>query len=196
MLSDLDISIITMLSGVINSVVSNPIWFVNTRMSLSKEEKSFFQTVKEIYNTEGLRSFYKGVLPNILLVANPIINFVIYENLKKSMLLNKYSLNAIQLFLISAFSKTIATIATYPIMTIKVQLQSMHGRRQLNIVRQILKIAEEMGFKGLFNGFYTKLVSTVIYNGFLMLTYEKLKRFIKYLLILYVFKRKIAKQLP
>ncbi len=33
--SDLDITIITFLSGVINSICTNPIWFVNTRMALA-----------------------------------------------------------------------------------------------------------------------------------------------------------------
>jgi hypothetical protein len=41
-LSDLDITIITGLSGVINSVLTNPIWFVNTRMTLASEKKSIF----------------------------------------------------------------------------------------------------------------------------------------------------------
>ena len=35
---------------------------------------------------EGLRAFFKGVLPNLILVTNPIINFVVYESLKKQIL--------------------------------------------------------------------------------------------------------------
>ena len=132
-LSDLDILIITAISGIINSCAANPIWFLNTRMSISKDDKSVWQTIKEIYQNEGIKSFYKGVLPNVILVINPIINFVIYENLKRTLLAKKYSLNAIQVFLMSAFSKAIATICTYPILTIKVKLQMNVGRRSVNI---------------------------------------------------------------
>ena len=39
--------------------------------------------VKEIYNDEGLKAFYNGVLPGLILVLNPIINFVVYETIKK-----------------------------------------------------------------------------------------------------------------
>ncbi len=92
-LSELDISIITLFSGSINSLLTNPIWFINTRMSISKDNKGLFATIKEIYQKEGLGAFYKGVLPNMLLVINPIINFVIYEGLKKFLLKKKYSLN-------------------------------------------------------------------------------------------------------
>lgn len=122
-LGDLDITVITLLSGVINSILSNPIWFLNTRMTVAKEKKGLLQTVKEIYKEEGIGAFYKGVLPNMALVANPVINFVIYENLKRVMLTNKYSMNTFQLLVISSFAKAIATIFTYPILTVRVKLQ-------------------------------------------------------------------------
>ena len=92
-LSDLDITIITFLSGVINSVLTNPIWFLNTRMTLAKDKKTIWETCKEIYKSEGIQAFYKGVLPNMILVSNPVINFVIYENIKKAMLSKKFSMN-------------------------------------------------------------------------------------------------------
>ena len=65
------------------SVVSNPIWMVNTRIALSQgESKSILGTVKEIYVKEGISAFFKGIVPNLVLVVNPIINFVVYEQLK------------------------------------------------------------------------------------------------------------------
>lgn len=121
--SNLDITIITFFSGVINSLLTNPIWFLNTRMALAKDGKSLLETIKEIYQKEGLLSFYQGVLPNMVLVANPVINFVIYENLKKVMLEKKFSLNFIQLFMLSSISKSIATVFTYPILTVRTLLQ-------------------------------------------------------------------------
>ena len=76
-------------------MLTNPIWFINTRMALAKDRKSILETIREIYKTEGIQAFYKGVLPNMVLVSNPVINFVIYENLKKMMLTRKFSLNAL-----------------------------------------------------------------------------------------------------
>jgi len=84
--NDLQILVITVLSGVINSICTNPIWFINTRMSIAKDKKGIIETVRDIYRDEGLLAFYKGVLPNMVLVTNPVINFVIYENLKRMML--------------------------------------------------------------------------------------------------------------
>lgn len=137
-LTDIDITVITMAAGCLNSFVTNPIWFVNTRMSISKEKKSIVRTIKDIYNSEGLWAFYKGVLPNMILVINPIINFVIYENLKKILIQRGFSLNAAQLFLISSVAKTIATLCTYPILTIRVKMQASHNKKELGLLKFLL----------------------------------------------------------
>jgi hypothetical protein len=87
--------------------------------------------VREIYRNEGLGAFYKGVLPNMILVTNPIVNFVIYENIKKTMLERKFSLNMLQLLAISSFAKTIATVLTYPVLTVRVNMQKKSGSTAL-----------------------------------------------------------------
>ena len=62
------------------------------------------------------------------------------------------------------------------------------------MLKIILKIIREEGVDGLYRGFYAKLFQTVLYNGFLMITYEKLKRFIKFLLLFYLRRRHILKE--
>ena len=79
------IMLVTALAGAASSIGSNPYWLVNTRMTISKEKKSMLRTVREIYKEGGIAEFYKGVLPNLILVINPIINFVLYEAIKKSL---------------------------------------------------------------------------------------------------------------
>ncbi len=69
------------MAGVIATCMTNPIWLVNTRMSLGSQG-SIREVVKEIYVKEGVSAFFKGLLPNIVLVVNPIINFTVYEYLK------------------------------------------------------------------------------------------------------------------
>ncbi len=109
--------LITTISGIINASCTNPIWFVNTRISIAKDsaKSSFFETVQKIYSEEGFGAFYKGFFPNLILVLNPIINFMVYEAIKKYCIAKKYSLNALQVFLFSSISKAIATLLTYPV---------------------------------------------------------------------------------
>ena len=127
----------------------------------------------------------------MILVANPVINFVIYENLKKLLLNQKFSLNFLQLFVISSIAKSISTICTYPVLTVRVKMQLTKDEEQKGIIPFILKIVKSMGLEGLYIGFYAKLFQTVLYNAFMMTTYEKLRRFIKYLIFIYLKKRHI-----
>jgi hypothetical protein len=83
-----EITIITGLAGVMSSIFSNPIWMMNTRLAIVKKEDkdsqvSALQLVKQIVDNEGVSAFFKGVIPNLILVINPIINFVVYERLKR-----------------------------------------------------------------------------------------------------------------
>ena len=72
----------TSLAGVLATILTNPLWFINTRVSLSKADKGVLSIVRDIYVSEGLGAFFKGLIPNIILVVNPIINFMVYESLK------------------------------------------------------------------------------------------------------------------
>ena len=116
---------VTTLAGSISSVFSNPIWMLNTRMAIQKTKKSIFAVIKEIIDNEGISAFFKGVLPNLILVLNPIINFVVYEYLKVFALKKYGSERKIPfsaIFVMSSIGKILATFATYPILTIRVKL--------------------------------------------------------------------------
>jgi hypothetical protein len=39
--------------------------------------------IYDLVSNEGFFALFKGVVANLILVVNPIINFVIYESLKK-----------------------------------------------------------------------------------------------------------------
>lgn len=69
-------------------------------------------------------AFFKGVLPNLILVINPIINFVVYEFLKKFAIRKHKSEKNIPfatIFTMSSIGKCMATLVTYPILTIRVK---------------------------------------------------------------------------
>ena len=83
--------------------------------------------IAEISKNEGISAFFKGVLPNLILVLNPIINFVVYENIKKFALKKYGSERKIPfsaIFFMSSIGKIMATLATYPILSVRVKLQA------------------------------------------------------------------------
>jgi adenine nucleotide transporter 17 len=63
---------------------------------------------------------WKGLSSSLILVSNPIIQFVIYEQLKKVIPIDKDSkLYDLVIFLMGALSKMISTIFTYPLTVIR-----------------------------------------------------------------------------
>lgn len=136
-LTPLHISLITFFSGSTSTVFANPFWFVNTRMTIDKEKakQGILTVVKQIYEKEGLQAFFKGVLPNLVLVLNPIINFVVYEAIIAWMRDGKRSATTLQIFLASSLGKTLATFATYPILTIRVRMQA--NKEKMSVWQQL-----------------------------------------------------------
>ena len=62
-----------------------------------------------------MAGFYKGIIPALVLVINPVIQFTVFERLKVVMD-KKMVLNGFHFFILGAVSKLIATGLTYPYM--------------------------------------------------------------------------------
>ena len=122
-----------------------------------------------------------------MLVLNPIINFLFYEIFKKYAI-KQGDLGTFSLFAYSALSKFIATIATYPMLTIKVKMQA-DKERTGKVIEYIMNLSRQLGLEGLYVGIFAKLVQTILYNSFMMVTYEKLRLVFKVLLIKYLVSR-------
>ena len=73
-------------AGAINVLITNPLWVLNTRKTVGGEDLSFFQRAKELLDNEGVLSFWKGVVPAIILCSNPAVQFMAYERLRHSYL--------------------------------------------------------------------------------------------------------------
>lgn len=71
------------IAGCIGSIATNPFYVIQTRQT--NTNKSFFAVANEIAAKEGLSSLEKGLLASLILVTNPIIQFLVYEWLKNKL---------------------------------------------------------------------------------------------------------------
>jgi len=72
----------------VTSVLTNPIWVIKTRMCLQRpgqpgSYRGLLDAVRQIYRTEGVASFYKGLVPSLFGVLHGGVQFMAYEELKK-----------------------------------------------------------------------------------------------------------------
>ncbi|KAK4050547.1 hypothetical protein OIO90_005014 [Microbotryomycetes sp. JL221] len=106
-LSTLESMLTSAIAGAATSVLSNPIWVVNTRQTVrttvqadkglpqtqSKQQKvvvekklNVLQTILHILRSDGPAAFFHGLGPALVLVSNPILQFTLFEQLKNFIL--------------------------------------------------------------------------------------------------------------
>ncbi|KAJ8251589.1 hypothetical protein GJAV_G00222970 [Gymnothorax javanicus] len=139
----------------------------------------------KIVQDEGVAALWNGTFPSLLLVLNPAIQFMIYEGLKRQLWAGVHrELSSLEVFLIGAVAKAIATMVTYPLQTVQSILRFGQHRQPTersrvfsslrSMVQLLLIRIKKNGFLGLFKGLEAKLLQTVLTAALMFLLYEKI----------------------
>jgi len=94
----------------------------------------------------GLKKLYKGILPNLILVINPIINFGFYEYLRKKVVKPGKAPKFLFILFISCIAKSIATLLTYPVLTVKT-LAYINSDKNVPFSEKLKQIYKDHGLK-------------------------------------------------
>ncbi|CAK1586115.1 unnamed protein product [Parnassius mnemosyne] len=159
------------LAGSINVLMTSPLWVVNTRMKLEKNNyTSLVEGLGDVYKKEGVHGLWSGTVPSLLLVSNPAIQFMVYEALKRKLMSAGYFDNYAA-FLVGAIAKAIATTLTYPLQLIQSRLRA--GTNLKPLFRDMKSKPTTM-----FRGLEAKLLQTVMTAALMFVIYEKLVRLV------------------
>ncbi|GMH41496.1 hypothetical protein BSKO_09406 [Bryopsis sp. KO-2023] len=178
------------MAGSINVILTNPIWILATRMQAgpkSAGRQSVFGAVRELYRSEGSKWIFKGLVPALVMVSNPTVQYTIYEWLMKRIQKNslkrkqskKTAATAAEIFLASAAAKIGATLVTYPLLLIKNRLQvGGHSGdekfRYEGTIDAARCIFREEGFFGFYKGMGARMLASVLAAALLLMIKEKL----------------------
>lgn len=155
------------LAGSATCFITNPIWVVNTRMTTRSEDSdessaekgeagekvqspTTIGTLMKIIKEDGVMRLFAGVLPALVLVANPILQYSVFEQLKQ-IIEKRRKIGATDSFVLGAIGKLVATTVTYPYITVKSRAHVAQGKQE-GMVSSLKKIWSEEGFAGLFGG--------------------------------------------
>lgn len=153
------------IAGSATVLLTNPIWVVNTRMTTRKrfaedvlpgakplKAPSTIGTLLALVKEEGPQALFAGVVPALVLVINPILQYTIFEQLKNT-LEKKKRITPTIAFLLGALGKLFATSITYPYITIKSQMHvaGRDGGKE-NMFDVMKRIVREEGYLGLYKG--------------------------------------------
>jgi len=176
------------LAGSATVLITNPIWVVNTRMTARNNESNdpslpstegetaatkklrapgTISTFMKIIREDGFMRLFAGVLPALVLVINPILQYTIFEQLKQ-LLEKRRKVTATDSFLLGALGKLAATSITYPYITVKsrAHVASGEGSKE-GMTASLRRIVREEGVSGLYGGIGPKVTQSVLTAAFL-----------------------------
>ncbi|TKW56997.1 Peroxisomal membrane protein PMP47A [Colletotrichum tanaceti] len=172
------------LAGSATVIITNPIWVVNTRMttrssantegkdeeaqtSKPKKAPSTIGTLLALIKNEGPQALFSGVIPALVLVINPILQYTLFEQMKNTVEKKRRVTPTIAFFL-GALGKLFATSVTYPYITVKSQMHvAGNGEKKEGMSRTISRVIREEGYAGLYKGIGPKVTQSVLTAAFL-----------------------------
>ncbi|KAM7509074.1 hypothetical protein LguiA_019527 [Lonicera macranthoides] len=141
---------------------------------------------REVYGEAGISGFWKGIIPTLIMVCNPSIQFMIYESLLKRLRAKhaakqgSKNISALEVFLSGAFAKLGATVCTYPLLVVKSRLQAKQdigggnvSLRYSGTVDAIVKMIRYEGLRSFYKGMSTKIVQSVFAASVLFMVKEE-----------------------
>ncbi|KAE8375886.1 mitochondrial carrier domain-containing protein [Aspergillus bertholletiae] len=169
------------IAGSATVLITNPIWVVNTRMTARKSESdeptlpgaakktkaSTISTLLDLLRQEGPKALFAGVLPALILVINPILQYTIFEQLK-NVVERRRRMTPKDAFYLGALGKVLATSITYPYITVKSRMHvaSKDGPKE-TLNGSLKRIIKEEGYVGLYKGIGPKVTQSAITAAFL-----------------------------
>lgn len=191
------------IAGSATTIISNPIWVVQTSQAVQTlppdskhavKRLGFFETIQNIIAKDGIGAFWRGVGPALVLVINPVLQYTVFEQLKNFLVSRRTlklrtagALTAVAVlsdwdfFILGAISKLVATSLTYPYIVVKSRLQagSAAALKYKSSFDGLLSILGEEGIEGLYKGIGSKLVQSVLTAAILFAGQRRIYEFTK-----------------
>ena len=169
--------------GAVTNLLTNPIWVVRTRLQTQEfvkgkaEYKGTWDCFRQMLAKEGVRSFYKGLVPNMYGLIHVAVQFPLYDFLKAEgkgdgVLSLSHTANIIAA---SSVSKAVATMITYPLEVVRSRLHVQRSDKPqiyTSVPGALKMIFKNEGARGLYSGIQTNLLRVVPACSATFLTYE------------------------
>ncbi|KIW09206.1 uncharacterized protein PV09_00134 [Verruconis gallopava] len=175
------------ISGVLTSVCTNPIWVIKTRMlqtgrNSPKAYRGISHGIAEIVRTEGIKGFWRGLVPSLLGNSHGAVQFAAYENLKnrsRSKLGPGQELSNWDYLVLSGSSKIFAGSITYPYQVVRSRLQTYEaGSTYRGAGDAVVQIWSKEGVRGFYKGLLPNIIRVLPSTCVTFLVYENTKYYL------------------
>ncbi|KAK7583790.1 hypothetical protein V9T40_004753 [Parthenolecanium corni] len=150
-------------AGSFSQTIIYPLETLKTCLSLRRtgEYEGITDAAYKIWKQEGIRSFYRGYIPNILgIIPYAGIDLAVYETIKNSYLRTHGEGETPSLALLlscGTISSTCGQVCSYPLALVRTKLQAqvltnVGASQPLTMTGLLTKIIQEEGITGLYRG--------------------------------------------
>ncbi|KAL6855193.1 hypothetical protein ACO1O0_006331 [Amphichorda felina] len=151
------------IAGSATVIITNPIWVINTRVTTRKQSHegdvesgtkpskapSTIGTLMSLLQNEGPQALFAGVIPALVLVINPILQYTLFEQMKNAVEKRRKVTPTIA-FLLGALGKLFATSVTYPYITVKSQMHvASHADKKEGMTEALRRVVRQEGYAGI-----------------------------------------------
>ncbi|TFJ87333.1 hypothetical protein NSK_001665 [Nannochloropsis salina CCMP1776] len=144
------------IAGVLNVVLTTPLWVAGMRAKLSSAQGWNILTIMaKIWKDEGIMALWSGMIPSLLLVCNPVLQHFVYDVLKRRTLATRrvrssqlsfppssmpisrseaagaaVALTSLEAFYFGAVGKFVATVVSYPLQVAQSRLRQQSQKSE------------------------------------------------------------------
>jgi solute carrier family 25 folate transporter 32 len=160
-LTSVDYFVSSGISGIITAILTNPIWVIKTRMlSTGKHAPGAYQSMihgaSVIFKHEGIKGFWRGLVPSLFGISHGAVQFAAYEQLKnrRKRQIDGKELSNWDYLTLSGTSKVFAGTITYPYQVLRVRLQMYNAESMYSsATHAISEIWRHEGLRGFYKGY-------------------------------------------
>ena len=153
---------------------------LSTSASRPGAYSSITDGTRQIYKSEGISGFYRGLVPSLFGVTHGAIQFMAYEQLKiyqaKNLSGVQTELSAGDYLVLSGLAKVIAGSTTYPYQVVRARLQMYNADATYTSARDVIgQVWRREGLRGFYKGLGPNLLRVLPSTWVTFLVYEKTK---------------------
>lgn len=109
-------------------------------------------TLMTLLRDEGPQALFAGVVPALVLVINPILQYTLFEQMKNAVE-KKRRVTPTVAFFLGALGKLFATTVTYPYITVKSQMHvAGKAENKEGVFQALRRVVRDEGYQGLYKG--------------------------------------------
>lgn len=190
------------LAGALAQIFTIPVSVIATRQQVGRPDSgdfpegnddSFFAVAREIIEEDGISGLWSGLKPGLVLTVNPAITYGVFERMKSLIQAARarvssntsLKLSPWHSFLLGAFSKTLATVVTYPYIMAKVRIQARSSdgeedlfrtkrhRQHASALQILARALKREGFRGWYQGMQAQITKAVLSQALLFVSKEQ-----------------------